>query len=549
MVFKAEMQGPTNYFWDESNRLRVVIQDAIANMQHYIYDASGQRILKASSNMEAIYENGMLSDQSSVTLDSYTTYPSAYIVLKGRREYTKHYYAGSQRIASRIGEEQISYFESQPQPRAASTAKSNAKPFDAEALKQLQIKDLTQILEKAKHGVPVFKPYNDKEESEEIDETPPATLKTAEDKPVAARAPEAPSQFPYNSIYFYHPDHLGTTSYLTDANGQPYQMFMNMPFGESLIEQHSLTEDYETPFKFNGKELDSETGLYYYGARYYDPRTSIWLSVDPLAEKYPNVNPYVYCVQNPVNLVDPDGMQVDDWVKNGNQWTWRSDITSKEQAIAAGFDDYSDGITNNTYQSGGQKITLGKDRNWTKGEEKFTDPGHALEPSIFSQLLAAFTGGSQVLETHNQALSASTRSDGNRDWAGYSAYTLWLDKINNFGGDMGSAATPSLSRRVTATGILQSFDDIVANPKFLLGRTADEIGSILGDGWTKGAYGSSKTGWKFMGPNDGQSIFFHPGGGRHGGSYYGFSSGKLGKTKVVGAGYKPLTGDKATIIE
>jgi hypothetical protein len=70
-------------------------------------------------------------------------------------------------------------------------------------------------------------------------------LKTAEDKAVAARAPEAPSQFPYNSIYFYHPDHLGTTNYLTDANGQPYQLFMNMPFGESLIEQHSLTEDYE----------------------------------------------------------------------------------------------------------------------------------------------------------------------------------------------------------------------------------------------------------------------------------------------------------------
>ncbi|WP_231559608.1 RHS repeat-associated core domain-containing protein [Flavobacterium rivuli] len=52
---------------------------------------------------------------------------------------------------------------------------------------------------------------------------------------------------------------------------------------------------------------DSKTGLYYYGARYYDPRTSIFLSTDPLMEKYPNVNPYVYCVQNPVVLVDPDG--------------------------------------------------------------------------------------------------------------------------------------------------------------------------------------------------------------------------------------------------
>ena len=74
-----------------------------------------------------------------------------------------------------------------------------------------------------------------------------------------------------------------------------------------MADQHSLTEDYETPYKFNGKELDSETGLYYYGARYYDPRTSIWLSTDPLMEKYPSMNPYVYCAQNPVNMVDPDG--------------------------------------------------------------------------------------------------------------------------------------------------------------------------------------------------------------------------------------------------
>ena len=64
---------------------------------------------------------------------------------------------------------------------------------------------------------------------------------------------------------------------------------------------------YRTPYKFNGKELDEETGLYYYGARYYDPKISIWLSVDPLAESFPNWNPYNYTMQNPINLVDPDG--------------------------------------------------------------------------------------------------------------------------------------------------------------------------------------------------------------------------------------------------
>ena len=74
-----------------------------------------------------------------------------------------------------------------------------------------------------------------------------------------------------------------------------------------MIEQHSYSGDYTNSYKFNGKELDEETGFYYYGARYYNPKFSIWLSVDPLAEKFPNASPYNYCLGNPINLVDPDG--------------------------------------------------------------------------------------------------------------------------------------------------------------------------------------------------------------------------------------------------
>ncbi len=76
---------------------------------------------------------------------------------------------------------------------------------------------------------------------------------------------------------------------------------------------------YNSPYKFNGKELDEETGLYYYGARYYDPKVSIWLSVDPLAEKMPSWSPYSFCFNNPMRFVDPDGMEAvenDDWKKD-----------------------------------------------------------------------------------------------------------------------------------------------------------------------------------------------------------------------------------------
>ena len=62
---------------------------------------------------------------------------------------------------------------------------------------------------------------------------------------------------------------------------------------------------------FTGKEKDSETGFYYFGARYYDPNLSgLFLSVDPMADKYPSISPYAYCAWNPVKLVDPDGKKV-----------------------------------------------------------------------------------------------------------------------------------------------------------------------------------------------------------------------------------------------
>ena len=64
---------------------------------------------------------------------------------------------------------------------------------------------------------------------------------------------------------------------------------------------------------FSAKERDAETGLSYFGARYYSSDLSIWLSVDPQAAKYPSLSPYVYCADNPVKLVDPNG---EEWYVN-----------------------------------------------------------------------------------------------------------------------------------------------------------------------------------------------------------------------------------------
>ena len=123
-------------------------------------------------------------------------------------------------------------------------------------------------------------------------------------------------------MFYYHPDHLGSSSYITDANGEVSQHVEYFAFGETFLEEHSNTDS--TPYLFNGKELDEETGLYYYGARYYDAKTSVWQSVDPpVLGRYLdglhnggvynsfNLGVYNYTYQNPIRFVDPDGRQVE----------------------------------------------------------------------------------------------------------------------------------------------------------------------------------------------------------------------------------------------
>ena len=68
---------------------------------------------------------------------------------------------------------------------------------------------------------------------------------------------------------------------------------------------------------FSSKERDTETGLSYFGARYYSSDLSIWLSVDPMADKYPSLSPYTYCANNPVRCVDPNGEDIWELDENG----------------------------------------------------------------------------------------------------------------------------------------------------------------------------------------------------------------------------------------
>ena len=113
----------------------------------------------------------------------------------------------------------------------------------------------------------------------------------------------------YEKMQFnYHPDHLGSSSYITNLDGEVAQHIEYVPFGEVFIEERNNT--WNTPYFFNAKDFDEEMGMYYYGARYYELRLSLWMSVDRMQEKYPNVSSYVYCINNPIILIDSDGKDI-----------------------------------------------------------------------------------------------------------------------------------------------------------------------------------------------------------------------------------------------
>ncbi|MCR4737382.1 MAG: RHS repeat-associated core domain-containing protein [Bacteroidales bacterium] len=82
-------------------------------------------------------------------------------------------------------------------------------------------------------------------------------------------------------------------------------------------------------FTFSAKEKDSETGYSYFGSRYYSSDLSIWLSVDPMSGKYPSLSPYVYCADNPVRCVDPEGKEFEEGKPPGRISTFLNNLDRK----------------------------------------------------------------------------------------------------------------------------------------------------------------------------------------------------------------------------
>ena len=326
-VYYEESKSFRSMNWDEENRLLGINDNG--RLHFYTYDHKGERALKSSGESSKVVINGQTSAIINHT-DNYTAYISPYFVVnKGR--FTKHYFEGTSRIVSKLGEGTFT------QPAQINAGGIN---FIRQSALMQQARDkYIQSLgvppgPPTQHGIYATPEYTgqpypsiDWKEISQNQEPPEGWPRPPKFNP-PGDVPGPPIQFgePISpdtaqggfsfipngirekNIFFYHPDHLGSSSYITGQDGKVSQHTEYIAFGEILFDEHS--SEHTMPYLFNGKELDSETGLYYYGARYYDPRVSIFLNVDPLAEK--TMTPYAYTNNNPIMLVDPDGREATD---------------------------------------------------------------------------------------------------------------------------------------------------------------------------------------------------------------------------------------------
>ena len=297
----------------------------------YTYNHAGDRIVKSHGDLEGVYINGAPQGITFHEHDEFTLYPAS-IISVNKNRFTKHYFIGSQRIASKLGSGQFNNVYGRNGCYVTAGQQDYAERINQiESQKEEYYKELgippgvptmkgaygdpentgvgynTIITELGDHSVP--KNWAQYVVKRNPGETPgPPIIWSDPQNPEDAQPgygfiPDDSGEL--EETFFYHSDHLGSTSYITDDKGNITQYTAYLPYGELLVDEHSSSEN--LPYKFNGKELDEATGLYYYGARYLQPVASVWYGVDPLMEDYPQNSPYTYCMDNPVKLIDFKG--------------------------------------------------------------------------------------------------------------------------------------------------------------------------------------------------------------------------------------------------
>ena len=247
----------------------------------YLYDANGERVWKFAGNDNLMLINGQNLLQQ--TILNKTLYVNPYMVVTDK-DYSKHYFMESERVATKLGS---GFGTAAVMPGDTSVAfiVGDANHLSGHLYDYFK-RQLTCVEYSGNFQIiPHLKP---------ADNTNNAIEKFQ---------------------YFYHSDHLGSTGFVTDADAKPVQHLQYLPFGELFVSQLQMEYNFDSRYKFTGKERDEETAYDYFGARYYDSDLSQWLSVDPMSDVRPNISPYAYCQNNPIGRIDPNGT-LDGWVED-----------------------------------------------------------------------------------------------------------------------------------------------------------------------------------------------------------------------------------------
>ena len=288
------------HVWNEAGQLAAVFGNEYCG--YYAYDAKGNRAYKLTGSVVVDQYNGGYI-YASAYFDEATMYVNPYMVVT-RRGYTKHYYNGSQRIASRLGDywgDGNTIVRDDDLIALLDTTKSlwNTMTYVWEPSHQ-DMQDDAQFIDVAGNSLPIHRygPY--------IGEINSCLYDADIFSYVFWGDFHLTDDTGGDGLFFYHSDHLGSANWITNSQGQAVQYIHYMPFGELWENQQAF--EYDERFKFTGKERDAETGYDYFGARYYLSLLGIWLSPDPFIDKNVGISSYAFCSWNPINRLDPNGM-------------------------------------------------------------------------------------------------------------------------------------------------------------------------------------------------------------------------------------------------
>ena len=236
-------------FWTEDNRMHAAVDDRYYS--YYAYDHSGERRLKLTGDNKLLDVNADFMATYAI-LNEPTLYPSAYMVLTNKG-YTKHYYAGTERVAARLGGGGLDALYHAIGTDNTIQTKANLL-FD-QSLEQVN----HRVLNENNLDCIMGSEFAKEEFGHWIDGIPyqmqaGVELNHDQFKDMVNSMLDDINHGQEKEVYFYHSDHLGSASWITDFSGVAVQHIQYLPYGEPYINQHPF--GYSERFTFTGKERD-----------------------------------------------------------------------------------------------------------------------------------------------------------------------------------------------------------------------------------------------------------------------------------------------------